>query len=69
MQDSEKRCGQWGPFFVGDPVIYRNDIRWRVVAAKRKDVPRGYAPIEPEDDEIRSIVGTKMVSIDDLSRV
>jgi hypothetical protein len=68
MPNSKKRCGQWGPFFVGDPVIYRS-IRWRVVAAQKKDVPFGRVPIRPEDEEAESIVGTEMVPIDDLDRV
>lgn len=68
MQDSKKKCGQWGLFFDGDSVIY-HDMRWRIVSALKKDVPHGCAPIKPEDEEAEGITGVIMVPIDDLSRV
>ena len=68
MPNSKKRCGRWGQFFFGDPVMYRG-MRWRVVAAQREDIPLGCAPIKPEDEEGEAIVGIEVIPIDDLDRV
>jgi len=68
MQNSKKRCGKWGPFFVGDPVIYR-EMRWRIVAEQKGKIPPGCAPIVPEDEEGESFLGLGIVPIDDLDRV
>lgn len=67
MPNSKKRCGRWGPFFVGDPVIYRH-IRWRVIAARREDIPLGCVPIKLEDDNLEAMAETEVIPIDDLDR-
>lgn len=58
-------CGRWGPFLYGDPLII-NGLRWRVAMADILDVPIGYVPFKPEDEEAESITGIMMMPIDDL---
>ena len=68
-----KVSGCYGPYFEGDPVIFKG-MRWRVASARdvlasKKTVPHGCAPIKPEDEEAEGIVGIEMIPIDDLDRV
>jgi len=48
----------------GDPIIFR-EIRWRVAKAQKMDVPKGYVPIKPEDEEAEGITGIINITIDD----
>ena len=64
MLKGEKLCGVWGPFMYGDPIIFR-EIRWRVAKAQKMDVPKGYVPIKPEDEEAEGITGIINITIDD----
>ena len=64
VQDSEKLCGQWGPFLYGDPIVFRA-MRWRVAMYPRRLVPNGRVPIKPEDEEAEGITGVITISMDD----